>query len=320
MNIRRVRAWLKTHRVAVLKGGWSSERAISLKTGEAVENALHRMKLPFTSIDVQPTIVDVLKKKKVQFCFICLHGSFGEDGQIQSLLDKLCILYTGSGAIASSLAMRKDSAKALFRLAGIPTPQGLTISKSLFNKEPHKTVQRIRSFFSRKPLFLKPVDHGSAIGAFPVNKKSDLKKALKYVFQFTQDALVEEFLSGREITVGILGSLALPVIEIIPEHEFYDYHSKYAAGGSRHVIPAPLSKQETEMAKELSKKAFIALGCEGYGRIDFIRTQKGKFFILEVNTIPGLTDTSLLPEAARAAGIEFEELILRLASLALNKK
>ena len=310
--------WLKKKRVAVLKGGWSRERAISLKTGKAVEDSLRRMRVRSHSIDVQEDIETVLKKKKIQFAILCLHGTFGEDGQVQSLLDRLKIQYTGSGAIASSLAMNKATSKVLFQEAGLKTAPWALLSKSHFLEDPIKSTKNVRTLLSRGPIFIKPVDQGSAIGISYVKKRKLLFPSLKKCFAVSDQALIEKYIKGRELTVGLLGRRALPLIEIRPEHDFYDYYSKYAKGGSRHLIPVSLPSSKVRHIQTLAKKAFRVLGCKGYGRVDFILDQRGVPMILEVNTIPGMTPTSLLPEAAKHVGISFDDLVLQICSFSMG--
>ena len=320
MTLQSTLTWLRKNRIAVLKGGWSRERAISLKTGAAVEKALKSLNLAFTSVDVQPSFGEQLRKRKWPFALICLHGTFGEDGQIQSLLDQYHIPYSGSGALASSLAMNKASAKVLFQENGLPTAKWILISQSHFKKHPSEALQPALHLLSKTPVFVKPVDQGSAIGISQVKRKSDIQTALHSCFRFSDQALVEEWVQGRELTVGILGNKTLPVVEIIPQHAFYDYHSKYAKGGSRHIVPAPLSSATERKLKKCAYRAFQALGCSVYGRVDFLMRKNGTFVVLEVNTIPGMTEVSLLPEAAQAQGLRFEDLILSIVRLSLLKK
>lgn len=310
--------WLKKHRVAVLKGGWSKERPISLKTGEAVESSLKNLGVRFSSLDVQPNIAEVLKKKKIQFCFICLHGPFGEDGRIQSLLDILRIPYTGSGAVASSLAMNKEISKVLFRESGVLTAPWVVIPKSQFEENPKAAMAPAQRLLSKTPVFIKPVDQGSAIGISKVTKKKDLFRALRSCFRTSEGALVEQFVPGRELTVGILGQQALPVVEILPVHSFYDYHSKYAKGGSRHIAPARIFPKAKKQVQKAALKAFAALGCTVVGRVDFIMRKNGQMMALEVNTIPGMTTVSLLPDAAKAAKISFDDLVCKIAMHSLE--
>ncbi len=308
-------AWLKKRRVALLKGGWSSERLISLKTGAAVENSFKRLGVRFMSIDVKPRVAHALQRKKIQFCFNALHGPFGEDGRLQAILDTLKIPYTGSGAVASAVAMDKDLSKKLFVAAGVPTDLWMTLSKNQFKNSLPSALKA----FASKPVFVKPIDQGSAVGASRVDRPSELADALRASFQVSDRAMIERFAAGRELTVGILGSSALPVIEIRPQHEFYDFHSKYAPGGSRHLVPAPLPPSLAKKIQAVALHAFQSLGCEVYGRVDVILGKSGKLSVLEVNTIPGMTDTSLLPEAARARGISFDDLVLRIIDLSRKR-
>jgi D-alanine-D-alanine ligase len=306
-------AWLRSHRVAVLKGGWSRERAISLKTGASVEQALKRLKVPFQSIDVDKNILVALRRRRVQFAFIALHGEFGEDGALQCLLDFLKIPYTGSGPLASGVAMDKNLSKKLFVQHKLPTMGWVCVENKADIK---KVIRAVTSY----PVFVKPVDQGSAIGAGPAKNALDLERALKSCFKISSRAMVEQMLDGRELTVGILDDKALPVVEIKPAHAFYDFHSKYAPGGSRHLTPAPIGFALTKKVQRIALRAFQALGCAVYGRVDVMLTRDNRPFVLEVNTIPGMTATSLLPDAARAAGISFDQLVLDIARLSLQRQ
>lgn len=320
MNKSSTLRWLKSKRVAVLKGGWSSERSISLKTGEAVEKSFRRLGIHPLGIDVQPNILHVIKKKRIQFCFIALHGPFGEDGRIQSCLEVIGIPFTGSGSVASGLAMDKHLSKQLFNKMRVPTPPGLTIFKQDFRRDRDGAFQKVKSLLKGSALFVKPVDQGSAIGVSRVTRPAEISAALKKCFAISAGALVEKLIVGRELTVGILGSLPLPVTEIVSKHDFYDFYSKYAQGGSRHITPAPISARAARRTQEIALKAFRALGCSVYGRVDLMMKSEKKQYVLEVNTIPGMTNTSLLPEAANSAGINFDELVLDIVSLSLKER
>lgn len=310
--------WLKSRRIAVLKGGWSKERAISLKTGASVEQAFKRLNLAAVGMDVTRNIFSTLKARRIDFCFLALHGAFGEDGRLQGGLDVLQIPYTGSGALASALAMDKDLSKKIFVQSGLPTPAWQTVSHMEFERFRSETLANVSFLLKKGPLFIKPVDQGSAIGASRVDKRSDLIPALERCFRVSGRALVERFVHGRELTVAILGNTPLPVIEIIPKHRFYDFHSKYASGGSRHIVPADLTPALTRKVQHAALKAFQALTCMVYGRVDLILEPNGKITVLEVNTIPGMTNTSLLPEAAQAAGLPFDRLVLRIMEMSLK--
>ncbi len=305
-------AWLKKYRVAVLKGGWSRERSISLKSGKAVEDAFKRLGVKTINIDVRKNIASQLKKARPDFCFIALHGTFGEDGGIQTMLRKMKIQYSGSGPTSSYLAMDKNMSKRLFVDANVMTPPWLILEKG---QSPEPIAQWLR----KTSLFIKPVDQGSAIGASKVETPAQLSKAIKDCFKLSDRAMVERFIAGRELTVGILGNKTLPVVEIIPKHKFYDFHSKYAPGGSRHVVPAKLSSSITKKTQKVALEAFKAVRCAVYGRVDLLLAKNGEIYVLEVNTIPGMTDTSLLPDAARAAGMSFDQLVLKICALSLVK-
>ncbi len=313
-------AALRKRKVAVLKGGWSRERSISLKTGAAVEAALRRMKIPVMSIDVRPTVLSRLTKQKPDLCVIALHGAFGEDGRIQSALEFLGIPYTGSGPLASALAMDKVASKRLFVEAGVPTPAWAVVSRNEFSDDERAALKRAVALLGKGPVFVKPYDQGSAIGATRVTNRAALKKAVSVCFRMSEKALVERFIPGRELTVGILGDAVLPIVEIVPEHAFYDFHSKYAKGGSRHLVPAALPAKTTRLVHKVAMNAFAALGCVAYGRVDVLLDKAGRPWVLEVNTIPGMTSTSLLPDAANAVGIDFDELVLKIIQYSLESR
>ncbi len=301
----------------MLLGGPSSEREVSLKTGRAVASALRRQGLDVVEIDVGEDLsrlVDQLKEVRPHVVFIALHGTFGEDGVIQGVLEYLGLPYTGSGVLASALAMDKVASKRLFSYHGIPVPR-----YTIFRKEgwtlPGETPLEELSY----PLVVKPAAEGSTIGVSIVKEEEDLEGALKEAYKYGDTVLVEEFIEGREITVGILGEEPLPVIEIIPETGFYDYRAKYTPGLTRYEVPAKLPRETAIMVQDMALLAHRALGCRDVSRVDFRLAEDGTPYILEVNAIPGMTETSLLPKAAAAAGISFEELVLRILESALKK-
>ena len=301
----------------MLLGGPSSEREVSLKTGRAVASALRRQGLDVVEIDVGEDLsrlVDQLKEVRPHVVFIALHGTFGEDGVIQGVLEYLGLPYTGSGVLASALAMDKVASKRLFSYHGIPVPR-----YTIFRKEgwtlPGETPLEELSY----PLVVKPAAEGSTIGVSIVKEEEDLEGALKEAYKYGDTVLVEEFIEGREITVGILGEEPLPVIEIIPETGFYDYRAKYTPGLTRYEVPAKLPRETAIMVQDMALLAHRALGCRDVSMVDFRLAEDGTPYILEVNAIPGMTETSLLPKAAAAAGISFEELVLRILESALKK-
>jgi D-alanine-D-alanine ligase len=307
---------LKGKRVAVLKGGWSRERSVSLRTGAAVEAALRKLGVSVLSVDVDRNVLLRLSRLRPDLAFIALHGAFGEDGRVQSGLEILGIPYTGSGPTASALAMDKAASKRLFEHAGVPTPAWALVDKA----DRSAGLDRAARLLRGGAVFVKPYDQGSAIGASRADTRAALSRAVDACLKISSCALVERFISGRELTVGILGPTALPVVEIVPEHAFYDYHSKYAKGGSRHLVPAPLPAAAARRAQKLALAAYRSLGCSAYARVDVLLDKRGNPWVLEVNTIPGMTATSLLPDAARAAGFSFEELVLEIIRHSLRER
>ena len=304
---RRLLNRLRRRRIAVLYGGWSAERPISIKSGAAVRGALKRLGLPHAAIDVSPGVAADLRRHKTDLAFLALHGPFGEDGTIQGLLEILRIPYTGSGVLASAVCMHKPTAKKVFRDEGIPAPRGFVVTD-------------VRAPFPSGggPWVVKPASQGSAVGVTFVASTGRWRKALRAALASDREALVEKAVSGTEITVGILDDRALPVVEIVPKHAFYDYYSKYAKGGSRHLIPARLPDKTLARASDLALKAFRATGCRHFARVDFIVDKSGQPWILEINTLPGLTELSLLPDAARAAGLSFDELVVEMLRCAVD--
>ncbi len=290
-------------KIGVVYGGRSDEAEISRRTGKAVLNALRNAGKNAVGIEATKNLPENLRKNKIDFCFIALHGKFGEDGTVQGLCEMMQIPYSGSGVLASALAMNKAAAKTILRSCGVPTADfEVAASPS------HQTRLAL-------PLVVKPVDGGSAIGITMIKNQSQLSPAIRLALKFSQSALIEKFVAGIEVTAPVLGDAALPLVEIIPSHSFYDYHAKYAKGGSRHVLPARVSKKSEMQIKTLALKAHKALGCRGFSRSDFIVTKSGKPFFLELNSVPGMTETSLFPESARAAGYAFPEMILQMIRL-----
>lgn len=303
---------MKKIKVAVILGGISSEREISLVTGQAVIDNLDREKYNISRYDPKTDLAKLIQdKNKIDVAFIALHGPFGEDGTIQGFLELLAIPYTFSGVLASALAMDKHQSMEIYKAAGIPTPKHILVTN------PNDKIS------TNLPVVVKPNRSGSSVAITIVKDKKDLAPAIKKALKEDREVLVEEYLQGKEITVATLGNenpQALPVIEIVPNlGEFYDYDSKYKSGGSTHHLPARISRGETKLAQKLAIKAHQALGCRGAARTDFILTSKGGPIALETNTIPGMTPTSLLPEAAKSAGIPFPKLLDKLIELALEK-
>lgn len=304
-------------RIAVLMGGRSAEREVSLHTGEQVCDALSSRGHRVVSVDTADGgFIDTLRTGGFDVAFICLHGRFGEDGTIQGLLELLDLPYVGSGVLASALAMDKVVSKQFFVAAGIPTPPWRVVRRG----QPY-SVEEIADALGEK-VVVKPVSEGSSVGMSIVHERAELESAIARAFEHDHLVLIETFVVGAEVTVGVLGNeelMALPTLEVIPEHEFYDYESKYIPGMSRHIIPARVPEQVRAECQRIAMAAHRALHCRGMSRSDTIVSADGTVYLLEANTIPGMTATSLLPDAARAAGIEFPELCDRLVALALER-
>jgi len=289
-------------RIAVLCGGRSAEREVSLKTGAAVAAALQNRGHDAVTVDAVSNLPGQLARIKPDAVFVALHGRWGEDGTVQGLLEMLEIPYTGSGVLASALAMDKALSKVVLRSAGIPTPDFQRLDPSTVDC----TVEL------DPPLVVKPNREGSTVGITVVRRPEELAGALAAAFGHGTEALAEAFVDGREVTVGILDGEPLPVVEIVPDSGFYDYESKYTPGRTRYLCPAPLGDELTARVTEVAEAANRALGCTGASRVDLIVDAEGTPWVLEVNTIPGMTPTSLLPKAAAEAGMDFEALVERI--------
>ena len=314
---------VKRLRVTVLMGGKSSERPVSLSTGKMIMEALDTDRYEATAIDtaelITPTGLSRLLCERPDVAFIALHGKGGEDGSLQGMLDLMEIPYTGSGVLSSALAMDKVMSKRMFRSAGLPVVDDVIVPRGLDTSGvPEFLNQRLGGY----PVFVKPNSEGSTFGCTLVKSEHELEGALQTALQYDSLAIIERYIEGMEITAGILGNVGeelvrLPLIEIVPKSQFYDYESKYADGGSEHIIPARLSEKITVRAQEFAQQCHLLLGCRGMSRTDFM-VKDGELFILETNTIPGMTPTSLLPQAAAEAGIAFPQLLDRLIHSALN--
>lgn len=304
-------------RVALLAGGASDEREISLASGRGAGNALREAGFSVTEFDpAEKKDLQNLIAGNYDVAFLCMHGKMGEDGTLQGFLEMIGLPYIGSGVWSSALAMDKAKSKLFYENAGIQTP----VSVTLYSPD-DMSVEDILSTVGESCV-VKPATEGSALGVYIVKGADEVKDAIEKAFELDSEVLVETFVKGTELTIAVLGNEqleALPVIQIVPRNEFYDFESKYAPGGSQHLCPAPLNAEATEKVQAMAKAAHCVLGCSGISRSDFIMDENGEFWILETNTLPGMTETSLLPDAARAAGIEFPELCTRLIELALEK-
>ncbi len=297
---------IKKKKIGVLLGGLSREREISLKTGKAIRKALVEKGYTASCIDVGRDIAEKLAKEKIEIAFIALHGRYGEDGTVQGMLELMGIPYTGSGVLASALCLHKIMAKKILLQENIPTPAFEFLKRKEVEKEGEEKISL------PLPLVIKPAREGSTIGISIVREAEDLHRALKEAGKYDDEILVETFMKGKEITVGILNDLPLPIIEIAPKSGFYDYHSKYTKGETEYIIPARISREKYLYAQEISLRAFQALGCSGCARVDLMTDEEGNPFIIDVNTMPGMTETSLLPKAAEYVGISFGELAERI--------
>jgi D-alanine-D-alanine ligase len=289
--------------VAVLMGGWSAEREVSLRSGKACADALGRLGYRVTQIDVSRDIAAILTAARPDIALNVLHGRPGEDGTLQGLLEILGIAYTHSGVLASALAMQKDYAKALFRAVGVPVAEDRVVSR----------LEAAKAHLMVPPYVIKPVAEGSSVGVYIVTAEHPHPPQELYRddWPFGDMVMIERYIPGKELTCAVLGDRALDVIEIVPATRFYDYEAKYAAGGSRHLLPAPILPDVYQEVRRLSLAAHSALGCRGVSRADFRYDDRGTGILvcLEVNTQPGMTETSLVPELAAYAGITFDELV-----------
>lgn len=309
-------------KVLVLMGGTSAEREVSLKSGNAVLKALLNKGYQADGWDFNPDTLDEIKKYKPDVVFIALHGKPGEDGTVQGLLDLWKIPYTGSGLASSAVCIDKILTKKYLTLEGIPTAPYVIISRNDYQRDPQGTCINLVSELG-VPLVIKPPTQGSSIGTVIVREEAEISPALEQAFHYDNDVLAEKYIHGTEVTAAILGNQdieVLPIIEITSVNEFYDYDSKYTQGKCEHIIPARLSEEVQQKVVQIAADAYRLLKCRGFGRVDFRIDESGNPFVLEVNTIPGMTEMSLVPDAARAANISFEELVDRIVKLALESQ
>ena len=291
-------------KVAVLLGGKSAEREVSLKSGGMVLAALKKKGVDAHPFDPKERDLLDLVKERFQRVFIALHGGFGENGTVQGVLEWLGIPYTGSGVLASALAMDKLRTKRIWTAEGLPTAPYAVLDKDTDLKAVAKRLS--------VPMFVKPASEGSSVGMTKVRKASALDEAYALAVNYDPVVLAEKFIDGPELTVAILGDQVLPIIRIVTPREFYDYEAKYIANDTQYLIPCGVPENKEKALQALSLKAFRALGCRGWGRVDLMLDKRGKPYLLEVNTSPGMTDHSLVPMAARAVGISYEDLCVKI--------
>ncbi len=302
---------LKEEKIAVLMGGSSAEREISLQSGAAVLNALKSQGFNAEGIDPQSYPVATLKEAGFDRVFNILHGRGGEDGTMQGLLEQIHLPYTGCGVLASALSMDKMRTKMMWHAYGLPVAKMVVVTrKTLDNLDPIAVEKELGM-----PVMVKPSLEGSSVGLTKVKNAEDLKSAVLHALEFDETILIEEWLDGEEFTVPILGEEALPAIKIVPANEFYDYEAKYLLDNTQYFCPAGLSDEKEQEIRQLAKAAFNALGCRGWTRIDIMSNAKGEFRLVEANTCPGMTSHSLFPKSAAQVGYSFEQLVVKILEL-----
>ena len=298
----------KFGKVAVLFGGKSGEREVSIKSGSAVLAALKRQGVDAVAFD--PATQALSELSQFDRAFISLHGRYGEDGTIQGALELMDIPFTGSGVMASSLGMDKWRTKLMWRAVGVATPDFEVVTEN----SDFAAIEKKLGL----PLFVKPANEGSSIGISKVKTAGGLKAAYELAAKADPLVIVEQFVGGGEYTVGILGDEALPIIRIVPKNEFYDFEAKYLRDDTEYRCPCGLSAEKEAVIQQEALQAFRAIGCSGWGRVDFLMDEAGMHYFLEVNTSPGMTDHSLVPMAAKAAGVSFDELVVKILSMTLD--
>jgi D-alanine-D-alanine ligase len=304
-------ALLTTKRIAVLLGGQSAEREISTRSGQAVWAALLQKGYNAIPLDVDQSVGSRLREVQAEMAFIALHGPGGEDGTIQGMLEILRMPYTGSGVQACAMAMDKVVTKALLEYHKIPVPRGLVRTR----RERRVPLPREFGF----PVVVKPINQGSTLGISIVRQSRDLAGAIELALTYGPTALIEEYIDGRELTVGVVNDRPLPAVEIEAPNGFYDYTAKYTPGASVYKAPAPIPQRTAKLLQSLALEVHQRLGCQGATRVDFRMDPHGRPFVLEINTVPGMTETSLLPMAARAAKLSYESLVEAILQSAIER-
>ncbi len=305
--------------IGVLMGGPSSEREISLRSGKAVTEALKSEDCRVTAIDLttadENEVKKVISDADIDIAFLALHGKFGEDGTIQAILESMGIPYTGSGVEASRIAISKIQTQKALKNKNVPVPNFYVLQKSDKFSEDDLLKE-----LGGLPVVVKPDQEGSSIGVTVVREKKDLAGAFKEAFSFGPQVLVEQFIEGRELTVGILADEALPVIEICPKEGFFDFTAKYQKGLTEYIVPAVFEDETAKRVQQAALKTYQAVGCRDFARVDVMLNKNNSPYVLEINTIPGFTSTSLLPKAAKCRGYEFADLCIKLIKLAYEKE
>ena len=305
---------LTDKRIGVLMGGKSTEREVSLRSGKAIYTALKDAGYDVVAIDTGPDICEALQREKIGIAFIALHGGHGENGAVQGMLEVLEIPYTGSGILASALAMDKEASKKIFLYHKIPVPPSTVLSK----EQRAKSINSLHIGFSM-PWVIKPATEGSSIGVNIVRDEGQVRPSVEKAFALSDRVIIEKYIEGREVHIGVLNNKALGGVEVRPSLEFYSYEAKYQPGLTEYILPPEVNNTTYEKAKETALSAHIALGCRGATRTDLRIDKDGNPHVLEVNTIPGMTETSLLPKVAKLAGLDFPALIEEILRGALNE-
>jgi D-alanine-D-alanine ligase len=316
-------------RIGVLMGGLSAERDISMRSGLAIYQNLQEMGYDTVLIDVGKDIASVIKKEKVKLAFLALHGGIGENGSMQGLLETLGLPYTGSGVLASALAMDKEASKKIFTYHGLPVAPFMVVRKAKKAKKGKaiKADSEIAGVFEYPdfpapsfdlPWIIKPVSEGSSIGVTIVKEEKELAPGLEKTFSLDTRVMIEKFIKGKELHIGIIGDRALGGVEVRPSLEFYNYEAKYTSGLTDYIIPPEVDEGTYKNVSELALKAHAALGCSGVSRVDFMIDKDNAPYILEVNTLPGMTSTSLIPKIAHSAGMSFNDIIEEIIRHALK--
>jgi D-alanine-D-alanine ligase len=300
---------LRIKKVAVLYGGHSSERNISLVSGKRIYESLTRQNIPSILIDTQDhNLIKKLNDKSISHAFIAVHGKGGEDGRLQALLEFLQIPYTGSDVKSSSISIDKYKSKLIWQSIGVTTPQGELITQT----------SDLSKYHNYLPAFIKPCEEGSSIGVSKVNQVDEIYYAYQQANKYNKDILIEKFIEGRELTVGILNNKPLPILQIESARNFYDYEAKYNTSSTKYILDKELTTSQQQKINKLAISAFNSLGCSGWGRVDLIEDYTGEFWVLEVNTVPGMSEKSLLPMAANFLGISFDQLVFTILATAVN--
>jgi len=300
-------------RVAVIMGGDSAERDVSLNSGREVLSGLQRAGIDAFGIDYHGKVSQLEASLPFDRAFLALHGRGGEDGTMQGVLEAMDKPYTGSGVMGSAIAMDKMRTKYLWQGMNLPTPRFGYVEEN----KPEVITQLVS--LMGFPLAVKPSREGSSIGVYKVHNQTQLETAIDNALKYDQEVLLEQWIDGAEYTIGIINGKSLPVIGLKTDHTFYDYEAKYESDSTEYLLPCGLTEEEEKSLTSLAEKSFAALGCSGWGRVDVMRDGVGRFWLLEVNTIPGMTDHSLVPMAAKAAGMSFEELVVSILEQTLDE-